>query len=76
MQPPGSFIAQDPRRFLRLFSSGTGSRGIRSLRDLSSDGGGLSMPLRGTDHADDEDDEDEDEGADQGESWFAGGERR
>lgn len=56
-------------------SSGNNSRGIRTLGDSgSAGGGGFSLPLRGAEHPDDDDSEDE-EGGDQGESWFAGGER-
>ena len=54
--------------------SGNGSRGIRTLGNTNSDGTGMSLPLRGAGHDDDDSDEEDDN--DQGESYFAGGERR
>lgn len=61
--------------------SGSGGPRITTLRDVAGGGPAPSMGgFGGGGHAhggsDDEDDEDENRRADQGESWFAGGERR
>ncbi|KAH8105335.1 ubiquitin-related domain-containing protein [Cristinia sonorae] len=64
-------------------SGGTssGGRRIATLRDVGSGGGGMPSMGGHAGHAghghddDDDDDEDENENRDEGESWFAGGER-
>ncbi|KAI8976340.1 hypothetical protein BD414DRAFT_496628 [Trametes punicea] len=60
-------------------SSTGGGRRIATLSDIASGGGPMmgAHPVPRGGHADDDDDEEEDEphGADQGENWYAGGER-